>query len=776
MRNLCPIVICNIFAKIKPSFHRSTILAWILLTLLSRFAVAQQPPAATNGSHGTKTIRALRAETGVTVDGNLNEDAWQTARISLGFRQRDPQEGADSSERTEFRVLYTTTTLYIGIVCYDASPEQIIATERRRDNNLGNDDTITIALDTFHDHRNSFLFRSNPLGTQYDALITDEGRDTNANWDEKWDVASQVTEFGWVAEFAIPFKSLRVKENEGANWGLDIERVIRRKNEQTYWNNYRRGFKLENASQGGHLEGLEGFDTGTRYRAKPFLVGGFNQATLKSESNTENVTEVGMEVFKYRITPGLTADLTWNTDFAQTEIDDQQVNADSRFPLFFPEKREFFLEGAGIYEFASAQREGQRELKLFHSRRIGISPNGNTVPIVGGGRVTGKIGRFSLGMMNIQTDSLDFDPQNDTVKLRNEKVPESNYGVVRIKRDLLQRSSIGAFLVNTERAGSKLSNRVYGVDGNFTFHRYLNINGFFADSRTREGSGKVSDEDWAASGTIKWDSDFWLLAGEFVGIEPNFRDDLGFVGRRNIRRMTPVFGIRPRPAGNLFRQIEFSFRGDYIMDRKWDPVTRINHYDIRIDFESGDNVTIAPHTRKERVDGDFNYRHGVFVPKGEYSWPYLNVFYTSNPARKFTGRIQYRGEYGFFGGDFTRWTFGPIWKISGNLSLDADYQLEQYKFPTSYRATDPKYADREFVDHLVNTKINYAFNNRWLTTTTLQFNTAESVAGVNFRLNYIFRPGDDFFLIYNEGRVIEGPRDGLNDRSLIAKFTYSFDF
>ena len=237
------------------------------------------------------------------------------------------------------------------MICYDADAEGIRASDRRRDSKLDNDDMISVVLDTFHDHRNAYLFRTNPLGAQYDALITDEGNSTNVNWDEKWDVATQITPAGWIAEFAIPFKSLRVAEENGHVWGLELERVIRRKNEFAYWNGYRRGFKLENLSQAGHLEGIENIQTGLRLRVKPYALGGFTQSVRRASpgvdqfrSTVHDASDFGMEVLKYRITPSLTADLTWRTDFAQTEVDDQQVNLD-RFPLFFPEKREFFQEG-----------------------------------------------------------------------------------------------------------------------------------------------------------------------------------------------------------------------------------------------------------------------------------------------------------------------------------------------------------------------------------------------------------------------------------------------
>ncbi|MGH9783525.1 MAG: carbohydrate binding family 9 domain-containing protein, partial [Terriglobia bacterium] len=255
--------------------------SWLVLIVLplvfglaSSNAPAQNSGQSTAGTHGRKSIRAERAESPLVLDGNLDEPAWQQAPISREFVQKDPREGEPATERTEFRVVYTATMLYIGVICYDSNAGGIVAAERRRDSELENDDRLSLVLDTFHDHRNAFLFRTNPLGTQYDALITDEGNSLNANWDEQWNVVSRITPEGWTAEFAIPFKSLRISEQNGQGWGVDLERVIRRKNEFSHWNGYRRGFQIQHVSQAGHLEGVENIESGLRLRVKPFVVGG----------------------------------------------------------------------------------------------------------------------------------------------------------------------------------------------------------------------------------------------------------------------------------------------------------------------------------------------------------------------------------------------------------------------------------------------------------------------------------------------------------------------
>ncbi|MBI2818798.1 MAG: carbohydrate binding family 9 domain-containing protein [Acidobacteria bacterium] len=743
--------------RIMSSARSVALLGWVLLYLSASPRVQAQTDGATTGTHGRRILLAKRSELPVTVDGNLSDPAWLEGQISLDFWQQEPHEGEPSTEKTELRVLYTATTLYVGVICYDSNPAAILATERRRDNTLENDDTVSLVLDTFHDHRNAFLFRTNPMGTQYDAMITDEGKSTNANWDEEWEVAAQVNPAGWMAEFAIPFKSLRVSDSDGHLWGVDMERVIRRKNEQSYWNNYRRGFRLEDVSQAGHLEGIENIETGLRLRVKPYFLGGFSQRVRKTSPTSDtlrstfrNASDVGMELMKYRITPSLTADLTWNMDFAQTEVDDLLINLE-RFPLFFPEKREFFQEGAGIFNFGSAQREGDRELVTFHSRRIGLSPLGAVIPIKGGGRLTGRLGRFTLGVLDVQTEALP-----------SENIPASNYGVVRLKRDVLARSTVGGFLVSREKGGSADFNRVYGLDSKFVFYKYFSVDSFFA--RSDEPGEK--DGNWLASAVAKWDSDFLIAGVEYFSLGPNFRDDLGFILRKDVRRITPNLAFRPRPNIPGIRQIELSGRWDYIMNQRNKLMERQDHYVVQVVFQSGDSFRISPlHHYFDRLEKPNEIRPGIVIPAGDYAWDLYSIRYQANPARKLSGFAWFVQRYGYYGGNYYFWRFGPVLKVTQNLSLGVDYTVNDITLPGG-----------SFVDHIVNARVNYAFNNQWLTSTTIQYDRESSFLGFNFRLNYIFRPGDDFFLIYNETRRVGGPLEGQKDRTLQTKLTYSFDF
>jgi len=736
----------------------STLALALLMASAAGSGSAQNTAAAGLATHGRKTAAATRTEYPVVVDGNV-ESAWEQSPAATGFLQKEPREGEAATERTEFRVLYDATTLYIAVQNFDSNPAGIIANERRRDGNLGGDDTVSIVLDTFHDHRNAFLFRTNPLGTQYDAQVTDEGRTLNLTWDERWEVSAERDASGWTAEFAIPFKSLRVQESEnGMVWGIEVERVIQRKTETSYWNAYRRGFLLENTSQAGHLTGIEQIETGLRLRVKPYLLGGGTQTVRKLppvsgderfRRVTKNASDVGIEVMKYRITPSLTADLTWNTDFAQSDVDDVQVNLE-RFPQLFPEKREFFQEGAGIFDFGPVGRGVRSNLRLFHSRQIGLSPQRRPVPIIGGGRITGNIQGLTVGLLNVQTEA--FLPEN---------IAASNYGVLRVKQNILSRSFVGAFLLNREIAGSADFSRVYGMDAIFTFFEHFSADAFFAKSDELDQGSR-----WAYSASAKWDSDSFLMGMDYLSLDPKFRDDIGFVRRTDLKRLLPTIAFRPRPRVSWIRQLEFSGSWDYQMNTSNRLIARVDKYGFQAWFQDGGAFEIYPFVYQlDRVDKAFEISDGVFVPAGDHQWNVVDMSYTFSPRRRVSGVIDLGRRYGYYGGNMNKLTFRPLLKVNENFSLETQYEIDNASLPGG-----------DFTQHAVNFRLNYALNNQWLTSTTLQYDHLDDFFGFHFRLNYIFRPGDDFFLIYTEGRLIDGDLSGEKDRSLQGKLTYSFDF
>jgi hypothetical protein len=443
--------------------------------------------------------------------------------------------------------------------------------------------------------------------------------------------------------------------------------------------------------------------------------------------------------------------MTWNTDFAQAEVDTLQNNLE-RFPLFFPETREFFQEGSGVFDFGTSLRENDRELKLFHSRTIGRSPRGTVVPIRGGGRVTGRLSGLTLGLLNMQTA-----PLNTAA----EEIPASNFTVLRAKHDVLARSSVGAFWLNREYGGLADFSRVYGLDGRFVFLRYLTIDGFYAKT---EEPGEI-DESSATSFNTKWESDRFLAGMEYYSIDPNFRDDMGFVLRRDVRRTTPSIGFFPRPGVLGLRQVNVTGRWDYYTNQEGHLIERIDHYTLLLTFESGDSIRLAGHVYLDRPPEDFEIKPDVIIPAGDYTWNTWSIIARGSSSRRVSGAVQFIVLTDYYDGKAYDIKFTPTWKASSNLSFTGDYRIVTASLPYG-----------QWTDHTVNGRVNYSFNNQWLTSTIVQYDRTSSFFGVNFRLNYIYRPGSDVFLIYNETRQVGGARDGEKDRSLQTKLTYSFDF
>ncbi|MCH7805471.1 MAG: carbohydrate binding family 9 domain-containing protein [Acidobacteria bacterium] len=721
----------------------------LLLFFLQPILVAQD--GSEGHQHGRKWLNLTLKEGPLVLDGKLDEEAWSQAHVVGDFIQEDPNEGMPATEATEVRALFDGENLYFGVRCLDSRPEGILATELRRDNSFGNDDSFAVILDTFHDHRNAFLFRINPRGTQYDALITEEGLDVNVSWDEKWYAETSIDEDGWSAEIQIPFKSLRFSSSsEGeTSFGVDFERIIRRKNELTYWNNFSRDFDFHEVSQAGHLSGLTGTENSLRLRIKPFITGTINTEGA-AQRNTSFLGDVGLEDLKIPITSGLTLDATLNTDFAQAEVDDQIINFD-RVPVFFPEKREFFLEGAGIFEFGIVRGERRAQVKLYHSRRIGLSDDGEEIPMLGGVKLTGRVGeKFTVGFLNAQTDDLGVRPGD-------------NFTVMRLKRDLLSRSTLGVYFTNRQAEGGDF-NRVVGMDQNLIFFEHLNLNGMFGRSFT-DG---ISENEWMGSFTVGWRDDLLDTSFNYVFLDENFQSDLGFIERPGTRKLDSRFAISPRPNSEIIRQFNFSYHLEEFQRVETQELeTRIHHFGFNTFFQNGASLRIGPHRPTENLTVPLSLPGGLVVPPGLYSWWYVPINYSLNPARMVSGNFSYRYEKDYYGegGRRHQWQINPVFKLSSRFSADVAYSINRISL----------FGGEPVTFHQVNNSINVALSRKWLTSTTIQYNSDRDVIGINFRLNYIYRPGDDLFVVYNDSRNrTDSPAE--MDRSFVIKLTHSFDF
>src|SRR5262249_37931637 len=507
----------------------------ILLALANCVALVSVDAGQTPSVTEVPRIRALRATEPIKIDGRLDEPAWSKAEAATDFRMESPKEGAPASERTEVRVLFDDKNIYFGIRAFDSEPDKINARELTRDADFANDDKIEVLLDTYHDRRNAFRFAVNPLGTQQDALITDEGKDINLSWDGAWISAGRIDAEGYIVEIAIPLTTLRFSEGIDA-WGFNVARTIRRKNEQDLWSSWQREYGLERISQAGELGGVEEIQRRRLYEIKPYGTGGWRQGVplVGAPGFDSGVNgKVGLEVAKIGITPSLTAEFTVNPDFGQAEVDNQVINL-TRFSVFFPEKRDFFLENSGIFLFGR-----EEENQAFFTRRIGLTDDGAPVPIDYGAKLTGRIGRYNVGFLQVQTRKLGEISSGLGI-------PREQFTVLRVKRDVLKRSYIGGIFVNRQGAtsiGDNKYNRVARVDSEFNLTDHYTATAFWMGSIT---AGVHSSYGSSRLQSI-FENSLYRFITVYEDVGSNFNPEVGFIERNAIHQYFGQFAYKPRP-------------------------------------------------------------------------------------------------------------------------------------------------------------------------------------------------------------------------------------
>lgn len=722
--------------------------ALLPMLLMQAPASAQPPPS----------IRAvtIAPDEEPNLDGRLEEAVWERAPVASDFRQKEPREGDPATESTEVRILYSRNAIYFGVLCHDSDPDSVLATELRRDDQLRNDDTFTIMLDTFHDHRNGFVFRTNALGTKFDAVITDEEQELNLEWDEKWQTGAHINEVGWSVEIAIPWKTLRSRERDVQTWGIDFERIIRRKGEETSWANYSQDYGFWNVSQYGHLQDLEQIQAGLKLRVKPFGLGGFSETPADGSSRFNDEFDGGLEVVKLSLTPSITADFTVNPDFAQAEVDESIFNLD-RFSLFFPEKREFFLEQAGTFGFGPRGRDSSDppDMLVFFSRRIGLSEEGEPIPIMAGGRLTGDASSFQFGALNVQTRS-------------HETEAAANFGVFRLKRKLFRRSYVGGIFTNKNASGTGELNRVGGIDANFVFLDKLRLFGMLAKSSTQDASGLVREgfgDRLSYQGSVEWLSDLWTVDLSRARIDDNFDPQVGFVRRAGVIKHRAEGRWRPRPENSrLIRQYWFTSDNEWFTRQEGFLESRSNTLFGGAVLHSNDFTGVALEHRYEFLDAPFEIAPDITIRPGSHRFDNLRFLFRSHSGRRVSGALQVRGGE-FFDGHIAGANLSPLLKVNPNLSLGLGYSINNASLPGG-----------DFSARVVNARVNLNFSKRLLTSTTIQHNNIGGGFLINWRLNYIYRPGDDLFIVYRESRDLDDPTQALLGRTLLVKFTHSFDF
>lgn len=719
----------------------SPIVSRMIVVALAAIPVAASPGLA-NGQSAEPTAQAARVSEPPVIDGRLSEPTWGSANAIGGFRQRDPEEGEAATEASSVRILYDEERLYIGAILQDREPANILATELRRDDELDADDTFSVLLDTFHDHRNAFVFRVNPNGTRFDAVIRNESR-VDRDWDEQWTAAAAIAVDGWHVEIAIPFKTLRFNPDQTQLWGINFERIIKRKNEETYWTNWNRDFEFRHVSQAGQLAGLQGIEQGRRIRIRPYAVAGRESLDAATPPRSPHMFgDVGIDDLKITVTSNLTADVAVNPDFAQTEIDDQRVNL-TRFSLFFPEKRQFFVEGAESLRMGDPSAGGfgdSRDFELFHSRRVGLSDRGEPISLVAGSKLTGKVRGVDVGMLAARTAS-------------HRGRPGETFGVARFRRELLGRSYVGAIATTRAMEGAA-ANTTLGADARFVLWRYLAITGLAA--RVDDGSGKPR---WARQAGMTWDKDVFQAHVAHLGIDSQFDPGLGFV-RRHDRRTEASVVFAPRPSGGPVRQFEFSPEVRVHHDSDGQLLTRETSFGSEISFQSGDEVDLSVQNTYENVLESFEVGD-VALSAQRYRWTSAEIMYRSFDGRRVSPNVQIEWG-GFYTGNRRSIELSTDYRPGRHLTLQPEYEFNDIDLP-----------EGAFQAHLFGLRSDIAFNRNLLTSVFFQYNSDGELAATQVRLNYIFRDIDNFYIVFNDTRFIAGPTSGRSNRSLVAKITYS---
>ena len=708
-------------------------------------------------------MRAIRLDAPLRIDGTLDEAIYDRVPAVSDFIQTEPIEGAPATEKSEAWVFFDDGQVYVSFRAWAANPDaELVANDMRRDSmGVASGEFVDLIFDTFYDRRNSVNLTVNPIGGRMDGQITDE-RDYFADWNPIWDVRTGRFEGGWTFEAAIPFKSLRYHAGRTQVWGINLARHVKNaeKNEVSYLVPIPADLSIAHASLAATLVGLEVPEAGPVIDIKPYAIADVvtDRRTTPRLSN-ELGGDVGIDV-KYGITQNLVADLTVNTDFAQVEADDEQVNL-TRFSLFFPEKREFFLENQGLFTFGGtlAVPFGNRNTLgenvapvVFYSRRIGLQ-DGQEVPMIAGGRLTGRVGDVSVGLLNVQTGDEPAAAAEAT-----------NFSVVRVKQDILRRSTVGAIFtgrsVSTRGTGS---NQAYGLDGTFAFYDNVNINTYWARTET---TSLGTDED-SYRGQLDYDADRYGFRLERLVVGQDFNPEVGFLRREDFERSFGSARFSPRlPGVAAIRQLFWEGGLDYIASRADVLETRLAQGRFAILFENGDQFDVVYTDAYEFLDEPFQITPQVAIPVGGYRFDDVRTSFSLGTQRRLAGVLAVQ-HGGFFGGEKTtaEFTSGRL-GLTNQLTVEPGLSLNWVRLPEGDFRTD-----------LATARTTYTLTPLAFVSALLQYNSSTNALSANIRFRWEYLPGSELFVVYNEQRDTLAPRaPALDTRSFSVKVNRLFRF
>jgi Domain of unknown function (DUF5916)/Carbohydrate family 9 binding domain-like len=702
------------------------------------------------GSVGRPSVEATPIDRAPKLDGTLNDPLWQLATSITDFRQREPDEGRSATEKTEVRILYTRHAVYFGIHCYDSEPSRIVATELRRDVSQELDDHFEVLIDSNRNRRGAYVFEVNPLGTQNDGLIVEEqggpdGGDFDRGWDGVWTSSARISSDGWTATIEIPFTTLNFTHSTNVTWGLNFKRFIRRKNEEDLWTAYRRTFGITKVSEAGDLGGINDIGSGRLFIVKPYALARYDK---QSGQDPKFPLTGGVDV-KYGLSSNLILNLTGNTDFADTEVDLEPFNL-TPFKIFIPEKRQFFLENAGTFNFSLGDGD-----QLFFSRQIGIDPvTGQQVPINGGARLTGTFGRTELGFMDVDTRSSGPNPY-------------ANYLVARLKESLWAGSYIGAMGID-KRSGNLQDpfNQTGGVDTRLVFFKYWFVDGHMAGTRLPGDPSGASD----LGASLTYRSNWLDGVVERRKTGPNFNPEVGFIQRvdSNETYGDLTFKVRPKIGG--IRELQFEGFILHAPDIHEEVSTQEWQNTFRADFNNGaytDEDIVDVFT--QRITTPFHIYKNVFIPNGIYHFTRHQFTYGSGQDRRFTYNFFERFG-GYYGGSLNEFRVRANYRPSRMFSVSVSETWDRFRLPV---------ANGNFSVVLASLQGNYSFS-RFLTfTSVIQMDTSNTQAvSANLRLRYNYRPDSDLYVIYNVGTqfasIAPANPPQIRETRFAVKYTYSF--
>jgi hypothetical protein len=736
------------------------------VSLLVILGIAAEAAAQGNGSVAIRSADVTTVTGPIEIDGVLNEGAWSTAPKIGDLIQRQPDTGSAPSERTEITLLRDEDNLYIGVVAHDTEPNRIVGTQMVRDGSLNADDRIEIVLDTFRDQRSAFYFATNPAGARVDGLAFANGQ-LNTDWDAIWYVRTTRTNGGWIAEFAIPFKSLSFPAEQNI-WGFNIARTISRKLEDDRWSSARLDTQFLQVSEAGEITNLGGLTQGIGLDLRPFLAGRWLHLAGTGDDNFSR--KPGLDIF-YSVTPSLRLTATINTDFGETEVDARQINL-ARFALTFPEKRAFFLEGAGVFSFASTGPETPggipgtgADLYPFFSRRIGLI-GGQEVPLDAGVKLTGTVGRTEVGVLSVRTREL----------IVGEALIADDEGFLigRVKQNLFEQSYVGAiFTAGNPSPGAQA--QTYGADARIATSNFLGRQrNFVVDGFAVRGTtGENSTDDWSYGFSAAYPNDKFDAQVVLKEIQRNFRPALGFFQRDNARLLRVGASYNPRPK---FLNIQQMFHDLYFTQFTNLTNNLVESWDLYIaafdwHLQSGDSVhaILDVNPVYERLFEPFEISPGVFLPPGEYRFTRFRSNGMTAARRKLSGSLSV--------GTGTYWS-GQAEQVTGSLTFRLPPWLT---LSASTNQTFARLPEGDFVARIYTSNIGYTASPRLSFSNLIQYDNRSRNLGWQSRIRWTQRPGNDLFIAFNQGWIQEEDenrslRFHVHDTKLSAKFQYSYRF